>query len=108
MISRPLIIRRVFDRKFYGVVVKYGYSVIFLNGNTIYATYGERMELKASIGSSDAEIYNRYYRKPRLDGDLDSFDFNKDVDCLLNMNYKDSIDMINSLFSKYAGKYEIS
>ena len=96
--------------KFYEVVVKYGYSVIFLNGNTIYATYGERMQSHrgAGIHSSDSEVYNRYYRKLRLDGDLDSFDFNKDVDCLLNMNYKDSMEKIKYLFFKYAGKYEIS
>ena len=34
------------------------------------------------------------------------YPYNKDVDCLLEMNDEESLAFINKYFAKYAGKYE--
>lgn len=95
--------------KFNELAIKYEYDLIELTANADNANiYAVRKDKNTGLKYfSPEELYDQKYKNPRLSGLLPSFNYNVNMDFLLNMNTIDAVQSINTFFSKYSDKYEL-
>jgi len=91
--------------KFNELADKYGYDLIELTANNIYAL---RTDKNKNFNKYSAEeIYLKNYKRPRLSNLLRDFNYNSNVDFLLNLSVDECVKEINVYFAKYSGRYEL-
>jgi hypothetical protein len=91
--------------KFNELAEKYEYDLIELTANNIYALRRDK-NINFQKYSAD-EIYLEKYKKPRLSNLLQDFNYNSDVDFLLNLSPNDCVKEINNFYNSYSGQYDL-
>lgn len=91
--------------KFNELAEKYEYDLIGLTANNIYALRKDK-NVNFKKYSAD-EIYLEKYKKPRLSNLLQDFNYNSNVDFLLNLSPDSCIKEIDTFFNSYRDKYDL-
>tara|TARA_R110000824_G_scaffold5670_3_gene26043 strand:+ start:6851 stop:7666 length:816 start_codon:yes stop_codon:yes gene_type:complete len=94
--------------KFYELANKYDYDVINLTFNNVYAVRKDKNPgLKAF---EEQELYDTFYKKPRLAGQAPMFYYNEAVDQLLTKSPEEALSWIRNYCDMHGfrGFYELS
>ena len=93
--------------KFYELADKHNYDVINLTFNNVYAV---RKDMNPGLKVFEAqELYDTFYKNPRLAGDAPMFHHNKSVDHVLLMEPEEAMDWMRNHYDMHGfqGFYEL-
>jgi len=91
--------------KFYELAHKYDYDVINLTFNNVYAV---RKDKNPGLKVFEAnELYDTFYKRPRLAGKAPMLYYNTNVDELLSSTPEEGMFFLKKFYKNYDGKYEL-